>query len=248
MRIHVLSDLHNEFDRYCPEAIQADVVVLAGDVDLGLRGLEWAAEVFAPTPIVYVAGNHEYYHSALPHLTDKLHERALQLGVHFLERGSVTIGGVRFLGTTLWTDFALFGDPATAELAAATRMSDYRLIRLSPAFRRLRPSDTAALHAKSVRWLERELQNRNIPTVVVTHHAPSRLGLRRGTETSILSAAYASNLDRFIELSGARLWIHGHTHQSVDTRIGKVPVVSNPRGYVPDEPNPNFDPTFIAEI
>lgn len=60
MRIHVLSDLHNEFDRHCPEAIQADVVVLAGDVDLGLRGLEWAAEVFAPTPIVYVAGNHEY--------------------------------------------------------------------------------------------------------------------------------------------------------------------------------------------
>lgn len=93
-----------------PDDLDCDVVILAGDIGKGLKGLEWGREAFDDVELVYVAGNHEYYGGALGHLTDKLRARAVELGVHFLENDATVIGGVTFVGATLWTDFALFGD------------------------------------------------------------------------------------------------------------------------------------------
>lgn len=109
MRIRVLSDLHTEIAPLELPHVDADVVVLAGDIGVRTRGLEWARRAFPSTPVVYVAGNHEYYGAALPHLTDKLRKLADGTNVSFLEHDEAVIGGVRFLGTTLWTDFGLFG-------------------------------------------------------------------------------------------------------------------------------------------
>jgi len=58
MRIHILSDLHLEFGDFDPPRTDADVVVLAGDIHVGTRGVAWARERFHPTPVL---GNHEYY-------------------------------------------------------------------------------------------------------------------------------------------------------------------------------------------
>ncbi|MEM9690500.1 MAG: metallophosphoesterase, partial [Pseudomonadota bacterium] len=110
MKLHILSDIHVEFEAFVPPATDADVIVLAGDIHVGRKGLDWALEQFPDKPVIYVLGNHEYYGKAVPKLTNELQKIAANTNVHLLERSSVEIDGVTFLGSTLWTDFELFGD------------------------------------------------------------------------------------------------------------------------------------------
>lgn len=246
MRIHVLSDLHLEFAPFQPSSVAADVTVLAGDIDRGKRGLQWAHQAFGGRPVVYVSGNHEYYAHALPKLTDEL-LAAGEEPVHFLERTRVEIGGVRFFGCTLWTDFQLLGSPALARDTAQLQMNDYRKIRLSPQYRKLRARDTLDLHYRSRAWLEAAIERGETRgAVIVTHHAPSARSLAPHPAPDWLQPAYASALDSLVEASGARLWVHGHTHWPVDYWIGETRVISNPRGYV-DEPTSGFDPALVVE-
>ncbi len=248
MKIHVLSDLHLEFRAYDETSPGADVVVLAGDIGTGVRGVEWARAHWPDTPIVYVAGNHEYYGETLPRLTETLRWRAGELGVHFLENDPVEIGGVRFLGCTLWTDFRLTGDVVLARAVAGQVMNDYRKIRITPEYRRLRPDDTAALHARSRRWLEGEAgAGRTTGAVIVTHHAPSLRSVPPEYRADPLTAAFASDLEALVEGSGAALWVHGHMHACVDYAVGDTRVLANPRGY-PDEGVRGFDPDLVVGV
>ena len=175
MRLHVLSDLHLEFEPFTPPTVEADVVILAGDVSTGRNGLKWALKTFPDRPVVYVLGNHEFYGQKLQKLIKELQELADGTNVHLLENGSFRIGDVVFLGATLWTDFALNGNPVVSEVVAQTSMNDYRRIRTLPRYSRLKPSDTRRLHMESRRWLEDQaFAHRGRKVVVVTHHAPSR--------------------------------------------------------------------------
>lgn len=64
MKIHVLSDLHIEFAPFVPDpaAVEAaDVIVLAGDISTGTQAIPWARKTFAAKPVIYIAGNHEFY-------------------------------------------------------------------------------------------------------------------------------------------------------------------------------------------
>jgi predicted phosphohydrolase len=189
----------------------------------------------APLPVVYVAGNHEYYGGSLPRLTEKLREACARTNVRFLENGAAEIGGVRFLGCTLWTDFELFGAERRARAMAAAEegMVDYRRIRVWPRYRRLRARDTAALHRESVGWLERELamEPAVLKTVVVTHHLPHGLCLDEAFRADVLSAAYPSDLSRLLESGRAAVRVHGHNHRSGERVIGRTRVVANQRGY-----------------
>ena len=90
---------------------KADAVVLAGDVNLGTKGIEWIKAKIQNKPVIYVLGNHEYYKGAYPKTLNKIMEAAKNSNVFVLEDSSVDINGVRFHGSTLWTDFSLFGDP-----------------------------------------------------------------------------------------------------------------------------------------
>ncbi len=143
MRIYVLSDLHLEFTPFVPPSVDADVVILAGDIDIGTRGLAWAQRTFA-CPILYVAGNHEYYGGHLSRTLEKL--RALQTPrVQVLERDEVIIDGVRFLGTTAWTDYAVTGNAVRAQWLAQAQMTDFRRIRTA-GYRRLPPGAPGRFH------------------------------------------------------------------------------------------------------
>ncbi|WP_258230051.1 metallophosphoesterase [Pseudomonas putida] len=100
MKLHILSDLHNEFGEYVPgpAARSADVVILAGDIDVGTRGLEWANKTFN-CPVIYVPGNHEFYHHHMEHMFETM--RNYKSGkVTLLDMNEVIIGDVRFLGAT----------------------------------------------------------------------------------------------------------------------------------------------------
>jgi len=249
MKIYVLSDLHNEFETFNPPETAADVVVLAGDIDIKDKGLAWAQEKFADTKVIWVLGNHEYYKKSYPRHLHKLKEMAEGTNVTILENDVVEIGDTIFLGCTLWTDFRLFGDPRISGIEATNSMSDYKKIRFGPSFRRLKSLDTVRIHNESIYWLKREVEkHRDRKLVIVTHHAPSRLSLPEEYSQDILSAAYASALDDFVASSGADLWIHGHVHTQRDYMIGKTRVVCNPRGYIPVEPNIDFVSEYILDI
>ncbi|MCA9638890.1 MAG: metallophosphoesterase, partial [Myxococcales bacterium] len=168
-----------------------------------------------------------------------------------LERAELRLGEARILATTLWTDFGLFGPDRVwaAGEAAAASMNDYRKIRTSPRYGRLRPADTRREHAVAKSWLRERLEEETDAalTIVVTHHAPSARSLPPKYAKDALSPAYASDLDDLVAASGAALWIHGHTHHCVDYAVGSTRVFSNQRGY-PDEPVPDFDPLGIVEL
>lgn len=248
MKLHVLSDLHIEFEDFRPPAVDADLVILAGDIHVKDRGLAWARAVFPDRPVLYVLGNHEYYGKAYPKHLDDLKDKARGTPIRVLENESFEMGDVRFLGCTLWTDYQLFGDPRIAGYEATQKMTDYRKIRVSPSFRKLRSVDTAGVHARSLGWLKRELEKEDgYQKVVITHHAPSLRSLSEPDKEDLLSAAYASNLDGFIEGSDIRLWIHGHVHRQSDYVIGHTRIVCNPRGY-PTEPNPAFVADFTVDV
>lgn len=249
MKLLVYSDLHIEFSPFDPPIIDVDVVILAGDIHVKKGGLDWAKEKFEKTPVLYVMGNHEYYGEALPKHLVKLKEQATGTNIHILENEAITIGDVTFLCCTLWTDFNLFGDPRIAGFEATQTMTDYQKIRVSPTFRKLRSVDTAGIHQNSINWLKQELEKyRKQKLVIVTHHAPSMFSVPEQFKEDILNAAYASHLDEVVAKSGAKLWIHGHTHTQFDYKIGDTRVICNPRGYCPYEPNEEFIPDLVLEV
>ena len=249
MRIRVLSDLHVDFETVTLPYVEADVTVLAGDIRPGKSALKWIRSNFHDQPIVYVLGNHEFYGCAIPKLIDDFRRLCAGSNIHILENDRLTIDGVWFLGCTLWTDFCLFVDPAAAGREAAKLMNDYRRLRVSPEFRRLTGMDTARFNARSLRWLREQLDSpAALPTVIVTHHAPSPRSFDLLETEELIGAAYASDLEDLVEASRAKLWIYGHTHRSTRYWIGQTQVISNSRGY-PDGPiDPSFNPGLVIEV
>lgn len=248
MRLRILSDLHLESAPFEPPKAEADVIVLAGDIQPGLRSIRWIQEKFPDLAGVVVLGNHEFHGHALPKLNEEMKAFCAGSNVHLLDDSGGVIDGVRFLGATLWTDFNLFGSPTDAGREAAAMMNDYKRIRVSPRSSKLKGRDTATLHARSRKWLDDRCREQFAgPTVVVTHHAPGARSLRPGFESDVLSAAYASNLEDFVTICGATLWVHGHTHWSVDYWIGGSRILANQRGYL-DAANNGFIPNLIVTI
>lgn len=271
MKIRVLSDLHLECDE--PEAIphaDADLVVLAGDIHNHAEGIRWAAQTFDPdTPVVYVPGNHEYYDGEFGALETAMRDAAASVdNVHYLNNAAWThpAGRYRVLGTTLWTDFELFGasdEARAASFAAASKaMLDFRgpiqvtwsadaPANEAPA-RLFTVEDALALHRHSRAWLEQELAKPfDGATIVVTHHAPHRASLAERFAQDLASAGFVNHLPTLVHQPVA-LWIHGHTHTSFDYVSDGTRVLCNPRGYVSRRrlgiENPQFAWDKIVEI
>lgn len=283
MKLYVLSDLHVEFAAFAPDlraGRAADVIVLAGDIHQGALGMAWAREAFPGKVIVYVAGNHEFYQQHWEAHLVELRAQADRQGIYFLENDTVTIDGIRFLGATLWTDFDYFGESRRVQnmRLAENALNDFRLIAADPLglrgsvpvpcgaiqepahqgrSGRLTSQHTLERHQQSLAWLRAELP-KGAPdkTVVVTHHFPHKNSCSPQWANDPLTAIFGSRLPHAV-LLGARLWIHGHTHDSCDYRLGdsrrSVRVVCNPRGYPVlwfenEFENARFDPALVVDI
>lgn len=253
MLLHVLSDLHLEYCDYQPPAatMEADVIVLAGDIEKADHGIAWARGTWPNKEIVYVAGNHEFYGRSRENVLSQCHITAKDTGVHFLDNAEVMIDSVRFLGCTLWTDFTLYGEDLKLDcMAIAQRgLNDFRVIHEGAAH--FSPNDALRLHEESVRWLEHKLQREPSegPTVVVTHHAPSFTSVVPRYRKDLLTACFASQLDHLLGFS--ELWLHGHMHDSLDYTVANTRVLCNPRGYSRFEracENPLFAPGLLVEV
>jgi hypothetical protein len=274
MKIQLLSDLHLEaHPHFVPTpAPGADVLVLAGDIGsyqagslLGAFGADadFGLKRFSPwpVPVLFVPGNHEYdgLEFNLAHV--RLREVCAHLGIIWLEREAVVLDGVRFLGTTLWSDFeALIADDDTIGAALNKRDKAFRAanfyLRKNHSLRDGQPVLAEAVREQSLlcqQWLRTALADPFAgPTVVVTHFAPSlqsadpRYGLTPGT------AGFCNALDDLLPL--AKLWLHGHLHAPSDYQhhgAGATPdcrVVANPLGYARKQEQSQFHADACIEL
>ena len=249
MRLHILSDLHLGVRDMPPPVVAADLTILAGDIRRPpSAAMTWAATL--GRPVLYVPGNHEFYGGSIPQVRRALDRSAREHGIQLLDQGTRVIGGVRFVGATLWTDFTLFGveRKALAMSTSAKFMRDFKVIHNADGSV-FTPADSCALFAEQYAWLASVLKAPfDGSTVVITHHAPTPQSVHARFADSLVSAAFASDCTAL--MGQAALWIHGHTHDSFDYTVNGTRVVCNPRGYCPEGvvENPQFNPCLCLEV
>lgn len=264
LRIQVASDLHHEVmaNSWFPDATlitpakDADLLVLAGDIDVEGRGISRYAKW--PVPVVYVAGNHEFYGREMHATRSKLEQAASATVVKYLERSRLDIGQIRILGCTLWTDYQLnpnLGQQAQLDVAQQ-QLNDHRFIRIAREY--FTAQHALENHRASRSWLQEQLLSpHNGPTIVVTHHGPHPMSVHERYAGDALNAAFCSDLSDL--LSHADLWIHGHVHDSFDYTVGRCRVVTNPLGYPANRgfarseadlrfENTSFQREFVVEV
>jgi Icc-related predicted phosphoesterase len=254
MRIQVFSDLHADVAAVKPIRVGAgvDAVIVAGDTCQGVQESFAHIRQIVPMhiPVVATLGNHEYYRRCLPEELGIARAKAPDYGIRLLEDDTATIGDVRLVGCTLWTDYRAFGaaNVPTAMRTAAQGLNDHRRITWSKQpWARFRPAEALLLHSRSRKFLQTTLQTEYAwPTVVITHHAPHPRSLHPRYANDLLSAAYVSDLEDLIVAAAPELWVHGHVHTSFDYTVGRTRVLCNPHGYGSE--NPDFDPGLVVEV
>jgi Icc-related predicted phosphoesterase len=252
MRLQIFSDLHADVAPPRPIMVdpKVDAVIVAGDVCEGADNGFARLRQFVPmqVPIIMVMGNHEYYRRHLAGELETARQAAPLYGVHLLENDVAALGGVRFIGCSLWTDYALFGDPQRAMQAAAHGLNDHRRIMWSKQpWLRFRPQEAWRLHHQSRAFIETALAAPfDGATVVVTHHAPHPGSIHPRYKSELLTAAYVSDLTPVIEAGRPALWVHGYVHESFDYRLSDTRVICNPHGYGTE--NRSFDPALVVEV
>jgi predicted phosphodiesterase len=244
MRLRVFSDLHLERQAFSPPDVEADLVVLAGDIDNGAAGIEWARRTFVG-PVLYLAGNHEYYEGEFEAVQNALGAAARASGVVLLDCSEAVLDGTRFLGCALWTDYSLVPEASRPPVIESARKlgPDYQLIRRGA--RLFAPEDAIALCARHRAWLEGKLAE-PFPgkTVVVTHFAPHPRSIAPAYANHPANPGFVLDLEPM--MGPAAMWIHGHTHTFFDYRVGNTRVVCNPRG-IPGETT-GFRPELAVEV
>ena len=263
MKIAVCSDLHLEFGGLIlTNTDNADVLILSGDICVAKDLLELGSPMSKSEAIhdffkncsdefkqvIYVAGNHEHYHGdyrdTLRDLKYNLHY--LQ-NLYILDKETVTLEGVTFIGGTLWTDMN-DEDPMTLQ-TIGSMMNDFRCVKNSNkkvSFRdadgnfhervaKFSPQDAVEDHKKTLDYIRHVVRDKNNQKfVVVGHHAPSKLSTHpRYQNETLMNGGYSSDLSQFIlDNPQIKVWCHGHTHHTFDYVIGETRIVCNPRGYI----------------
>lgn len=246
MKIQLASDLHLEFlrNRWPDELLispapGADVLVLAGDISNGADAIKSFTNW--PVPVIYVMGNHECYGHDITETTNLLRSEAASHGIHFLENDAVIIDGVRFLGTTIWTDYRLRSSRTQSQLMeyVETRLGDH--FRIMNGDGRFSARDALDLHEIARAWLASELAKPHTgKTVVVTHHGCHPLSVHPRYIGDPLNTAFVSDLSEL--MPSVDLWLHGHIHSSMDFIAPGTDcrVVANPAGYITNSASASF--------
>ena len=236
----------------------ADVILVAGDTANSDKGMVWLQQqaISLDKPILTIAGNHEYFNedvltfdatlaswdnftdvnndvdastNALPNKTANYNYGQ---GVRVLQCQAVDYEEVRILGCTLWTDYEYQRTPDTIPQALKF-MRDYQQIRAGEAL--FSPEVSMQLHAKQRAWLKSALQtahDEQKTVVVMTHHSVSPLSVSKKYAHLPSNAAFVTDLSHWMHAAWApKLWVHGHTHEAFDYRLGNTRVVVNPRAY-----------------
>lgn len=264
-----ISDLHLEVERdfvrkmskhfsgnlgcppYEPEPLDTDkdtVLGIAGDIDYKFNSIKFLKEMSKRFhSVVAVYGNHDYWRRTFADVKKAQNELQAEGydNVFLLEDSTVVIDDVRFIGSTLWTDYDR-GD-GVKMFVAEQQINDFKKIRHS-SFRRINALDIYEKHMRSKEFIF-EFANTEEQKVVITHHGPSWLSVdtSRYNVDDPLNASYVSELGNEISYSNFFLWHHGHTHDYKDYRIYDTRVICNPRGYVPNI-NKDFNDSLLVKL
>jgi predicted phosphodiesterase len=203
--------------------------------------------------VVYVAGNHEFYHGKFFASIDYLREECAKYpNIYFLECDTKVIDDVTFIGATLWSDMNK-GDPLTMH-AVEGMMNDFRIIRNDKReFARMSARDVVTRHARTVQYFRSVLaEQHDKKFVVVGHHSPSFQSVHESYKTEyLMNGGYHSDLSEFIlDHPQIKLWTHGHTHHPFDYMIGETRIVCNPRGYENESysEQSGWNPNIVLEV
>lgn len=244
MRLQILSDLHWESETFFAEPHpQAEALVLAGDVDATWRGLErfksW------PVPVLMVAGNHEFDAREWRDAWPRLRRTCERLGIRLLEQETVELHDdrgrrIRFLGTTRWCDFDLFGPEQRPK---AMRAATY-FVKVMRATLDGQPFGPEAVREQALRcraWLSSALAQPATAdaTVVITHYAPSLRSADPRYGAQPTTASFCNADDDLLQ--HADLWVHGHLHVRHDYQAGRCRVVCQARGVEKKGETAGFD-------
>ncbi|OAI15379.1 metallophosphoesterase [Methylomonas koyamae] len=242
MRINYFSDVHLEFgDQDLPDT-DADIVVAAGDIGVFAQGVEWLKAI--GKPVIYVAGNHEFYGYEYRQTLSMLREQCAGSPIRFLEKDQFIFQGIRFLGCTLWSD--LFVEGLDKAEALGRSLNDFRKISFGDC--PFQPEHFAALHLDARVWLEQRLAEPYTgKTVVVTHHAPTEWSWIDSPNV-IKKIAYCNDLKPLFHEYEIAAWFHGHVHNLGDYRIADARILSNTRGYLGRKTVAGFDINKVVEI
>lgn len=237
MRIQYASDIHLEqVDNRCfmaqsPFTVTGEVLVLAGDTfplkdfDSYSRHtwFDWCSANYLETLIV--PGNHDYYGSIVDEYPESW-ERELRHNVHMCQNKCVILNGVEFILSTMWTHI-----PPRDWLHVRRGIRDFTDIRTAAG--PFTATDYNDLHQHDLAFIQRAIDSSEAEhKVVVTHHLPSKLCLAPEFKHSDIVNGFVVDLTDYIKKSDIDVWIHGHTHRSVDATIGSTRVVTNQVGYV----------------
>ncbi len=244
--LKIMSDLHFEYhsdqglawiDALDPSGV--DVLVLAGDIaEVHQGALKQALISFCERypEVIFVPGNHEYYHSSISEVELALQELKLIPNLHILTRRSVVIKGQRFIGATLW--FTQRDDSAQAMWQL--RLND---------FHKIKGGFEEWVYKEAIKDAQYLTQEIRAGDVVVTHHIPSARGVAPRWQESIegFGRFFVHSLPEEL-VTKSRLWCHGHGHDSVQTDLPNHTLIANPFGYLNHEENHQFNPKLLFEI
>jgi predicted MPP superfamily phosphohydrolase len=258
VKIAVASDIHLEFGAIELENTEsAHVLILAGDIcqavdvtydtTMGRRCQTFFRQVSARFPrVIYIMGNHEHYQGDYARSRERLQKMLDDHGcdnVHLLDKDTVTIEDVTFVGGTLWTDFN--GEDSLCMWHASQSMNDYRVCKNSSRgisgggyASRLQPEDTLADHRAMLDYIRIITEGQaDRKFVLVIHHAPSSASVAECYRGDLLmNGNFYTDLSEFVlDRPQIKLICHGHMHNVSDYLIGATRVVCNPRGYVGHE-------------
>ena len=249
MRLYPVSDLHNESLPWSPPGDLDGVLLVAGDIHTRGRAGDFLREA-APLykHVVAVLGNHDHWDGAAENTMITIRASLRDYpNVHVLDKDTVVLDGVRFVGCTLWTHV-----PPDALMSVQNTIRDYERIRIAKGQTKLNVGTTNYWHTQEKAFLETTLQQPfDGPTVVVTHHAPSAQSIdaryKEHASAAALNHGYHTHLDQWASSLGFDVWIHGHTHHSFQYEFGPGQLVCNPRGYAPAMVNPDFNERLVLD-
>ena len=238
MILQLVSDCHLEFHedegtRFLAnlDPTGVDILVVAGDL-CSSKLLDRSLTALCATypEVIYVLGNHEFYHKRREALFALMTELVDKLpNLHWLENRTVSLNGFSFTGSTMWFPDLRGADPL-GWLKASSCMTDFHAI----------PEFSLWFGEANNAWLKFAKRQIHKGDVVITHHLPSKKCVPPIFKDSELNRFFVCPMDALIKQIEPPLWLFGHTHDSVDTRLGKTRLLCNPLGYRPDELNPQF--------
>lgn len=246
MLIQLLSDVHVEFHghptRFFDNLLRQqtrrpEVLVLAGDIvpiSKTYADLTLAAAARCANQVLLVLGNHDYYGASPVEVRAKL--AMLQASIPnlwLLEQDAITIGTTTFAGATTW-----FSNCEQVQKLKASLNDYYQIKDFEPW---VYQQHEAALQF----WQDTATE----ADIWITHHLPSELCVAPHFKGDPLNCFFVSTgMQELIEQRQPSYLLCGHSHNSINAKIGNTQILSNPYGYEERSLNRSFSYEYFIEV